>query len=142
MAKAKTTQRSIPDKTKLIEVGHKYKTEYLPVNPTALVEAAEGAASILANYEFDTIALRGMSGALMAPILSIILGKPFTMVRKEGEGSHSSLPIEGCISFQTYVIVDDFVVSGETARICIGILQYMRLHKYTSGGTLTPIHAD
>lgn len=138
--------KTIPDNTDRIDEStnqHRFITEYLPVNPISLIGYAKEAAEILSHHNFDTIAFRGMSGALIAPLVSVILGKPFTMVRKPGEGSHSSCTIEGCTNFKTYVIVDDFMATGKTARAikeaidnklmlevkptCIGVLQYLRM---------------
>jgi adenine/guanine phosphoribosyltransferase-like PRPP-binding protein len=138
-------ESTIPDNTaKIDDSGHGFCTEYLPVNPIALVKYAKQAAEVLSRYEFDTIAFRGMSGALIVPMISVMVGKPFTMIRKEG--SHSSFRIEGCTNFQKYVIVDDFMATGKTAQIiaqeisercnpvacCVGVLQYMRMGEYST----------
>src|ERR1039458_4662146 len=56
------------------------------------------AAKTLKNYEFDTIAFRGMSGALPAIPLALRLKKEFIFVRKDfeiGTGSHSYRQVEG-----------------------------------------------
>lgn len=89
--------------------------------------------------EFDAIAFRGMSGALVAPSVAAALGKNLLMIRKEQ--SHSDMNVEGFYGItQRYVIVDDFISSGETCRtiiakvkrfdksnICIGIVLYNNL---------------
>jgi hypothetical protein len=65
--------------------------------------------------KFDSIAFRGLSGALFAPILAFSLHKPVTAIRKPGEGSHSYTPVEGCVEpGLKYIIVDDFSASGST----------------------------
>jgi len=67
---------------------------------------------------FDTIAFRGMSGALIAPIVADKLNKSLTLVRKQEvdeHKSHAEYPVEGAL-FVDYVIVDDFTNSGRTLR--------------------------
>jgi len=65
--------------------------------------------------KFDAIAFRGMSGALVAPAVAARLKKNLLMVRKPQENSHSSMKVEGfCETAQRYVIIDDFVSSGNT----------------------------
>jgi adenine/guanine phosphoribosyltransferase-like PRPP-binding protein len=65
---------------------------------------------------FDAIAFRGMSGAMVAPAVAIKLGKPFILVRKRGDGSHSEHQVEGAVGCSRYIIVDDLIASGETVR--------------------------
>lgn len=77
----------------------------------------------LAKYSFDAIAVRGVSGLLIGPALALELDKTLIVVRKPGDhkpifdgGSHSGYTIEGDISASRYVIVDDCVSSGTTAK--------------------------
>lgn len=70
------------------------------------------------RYDFDTIAFRGMSGALLAAPLSMALDKTMILVRK-GEDCHSLLKIEGDVGARKYIIVDDFIGSGRTVRTII-----------------------
>jgi orotate phosphoribosyltransferase-like protein len=75
------------------------------------------ARAILRKYQFDSIAFRGISGALTAPILAYMLRKNVLVIRKspEEEGySHSGHEVEGDMHAQRYVIVDDFVSTGKT----------------------------
>lgn len=65
--------------------------------------------------EFDSIAFRGLSGALLAPALAIGLEKSLIAVRKN-ESRHSGLKVEGDQAARSYIIVDDFVSTGETVR--------------------------
>jgi hypothetical protein len=94
---------------------------------------------ILRKYQFDSIAFRGVSGALTAPILAYMLRKNVLAVRKkpsEDGWSHSSHEVEGDTNARRYIIVDDFVASGKTIRAifekihdfapsarCLGILE-------------------
>lgn len=64
--------------------------------------------------EFDAIVFRGMSGALIAPSVADRLKKNLVMVRKPEDGSHHScFTVEGVAS-ERYVIVDDFISTGNT----------------------------
>jgi len=90
------------------------------INPKELAKQVDLAvwALMIMNKEFDSIAFRSMSGALLAPPVAAILGKSLIMVRKE-ENSHSSHKVEGDIFAKTYIIVDDFTSSGKTARTIV-----------------------
>ena len=69
--------------------------------------------SVLSKVDFDTIVCTGVSGLAVVPAVAYKLRKPFTIVRND-ESAHSTEKVEGYISFKKYVIVDDFVESGET----------------------------
>lgn len=71
------------------------------------------------KYQFDAIAFRGMSGALLAPILALKTKKSLIMVRKpkgrdEASGDHSWYRVEGDVEAKRYLILDDFMCSGNT----------------------------
>lgn len=76
------------------------------------------AVQLLKRFEFDAIAFRGMSGCLLAAPLAYLTGKTLIMVRKP-EQSHTSLIVEGDKAAKTYVIVDDFISSGQTVKIIV-----------------------
>lgn len=67
-----------------------------------------------ANLDFDVVVCSGLSGVLVAPQIAEALGKDIMIVRK-GETSHGK-PIEK--DYDTlahrYLIIDDFVETGET----------------------------
>lgn len=65
--------------------------------------------------DFDTIAISGMSGALVGPVVASRMRKGLLLVRKEvtTEKSHSHLQVEGTLS-PRYVILDDFCSTGRT----------------------------
>lgn len=70
------------------------------------------------GVEFDFIAIRGMSGAIIAGALSIRLNKPVVIVRKVGDQNHSSDTVDH-VTFcnprnQSYIIVDDGIATGKT----------------------------
>lgn len=96
----------------------------------------------LKQWDFDSIAFRGMSGAVSAPVIALTLHKNLILVRKKEEKTHSIYPVEGYAASTRYVIVDDFISSGETVRAirdsirkfatkatCIGVLPIQRLCK-------------
>jgi adenine/guanine phosphoribosyltransferase-like PRPP-binding protein len=115
-----------------------YLTDALtPMNTKKLVKAAM---TLLKLYDFDAIAFRGISGALVAPILAYRLNKSLLVVRKPkqtDETSHSGRRVEGDLNARRYLIVDDFQSSGNTVQAiveeiskfapnarCIGALLY------------------
>jgi adenine/guanine phosphoribosyltransferase-like PRPP-binding protein len=66
--------------------------------------------------QFDAIAFRGMSGALIAPILADYLDKRLILVRKEKEPSHGlAIEYEATLSSR-WIIVDDFIGSFRTCN--------------------------
>lgn len=94
------------------------------------------ASRALREHNFDTIAFRGMSGAVLGPALAVRLDKEMILVRKPGDGSHSCLKTEGYKRALRYIIVDDFIDTGNTMNIitqaiadfapdakCLGLLQ-------------------
>jgi len=119
-----------------------YKTEYLQdlFSARRLRRSIELAAKALSTLQFDAIAFRGMSGALIASALSYRIGKPLIMVRKHEITSHSMGRVEGYKHAKTYVVVDDFISSGATVKEiqreiayyfpearCLGVLEFNRL---------------
>jgi orotate phosphoribosyltransferase len=63
--------------------------------------------------KFDTIAFRGMSGALIVPVIADKLQKAMIFVRK-GETNHSDYQVEGNKKVSKYIIIDDLIFSGGT----------------------------
>ncbi len=63
--------------------------------------------------KFDCIAFRGMSGAGAAFPVAAALNIPLLMCRKDDQ-SHANRKVEGFIYTKKYIIIDDFIVSGET----------------------------
>jgi len=70
----------------------------------------------LRKYDFDTIAVCGVSGLLLGPILAYEMGKRLVVVRKKDDSSHSCSMIEGYCG-DKYVIVDDLIASGATVNL-------------------------
>ena len=118
--------------------------------PERLRERVILARCALKYHDFEAIAFRGMSGALISIPLALKMGKTMIMVRKEEDDCHSDYPVEGDTQAKRYVIVDDFVASGDTVKAikkaiakfapdseCIGVLEtndiskeYIRKYKY------------
>jgi len=71
----------------------------------------------LRHTKYDAIAFRGMSGAAVAFPLAAMANKGLICVRKE-DSSHSPYLVEGLVGndIKRYVIVDDFINSGNTLR--------------------------
>lgn len=68
--------------------------------------------------KFDAIAFRGYSGALFASALALKLKKDLILIRKS-ENAHSWKAVEGANKSKRYIIIDDFISSGETVRACL-----------------------
>jgi adenine/guanine phosphoribosyltransferase-like PRPP-binding protein len=84
-------------------------------DPAVFADLVERAVKTLQGVKFDTIVFRGFSGAVVGPVVALQLGKPWALVRKVGDNAHSSRVVEGDVSGD-YVIIDDFIDSGETIR--------------------------
>ena len=66
--------------------------------------------------EFDFIAVRGMSGALIGGAVSMELSKPIVIVRK-GESTHGAAveyPTDMTVTSSKYIIIDDGIATGST----------------------------
>ncbi len=64
--------------------------------------------------EFDAIAVTGLSGLLVGPIVALELGLPLIVVRKDLKCAHSTKRVEGYAEGLKYIILDDFVQTGNT----------------------------
>jgi hypothetical protein len=69
----------------------------------------------LKGVDFDTIVCTGVSGLVIAPIIAHLMGKCIFVIRKEGEGCHSSAGYSGIMGSR-FIILDDLVDSGQTLR--------------------------
>lgn len=67
------------------------------------------------HVPIECMVARGKSGMGMAFPLSMETGIPVVVARKEDERSHG-MPLEGDGNFGTYVIIDDFIDSGDTCK--------------------------
>ncbi len=87
-----------------------------------------------AKIQFDTVVFRGMSGALIAPIVAHKLGKNLILCRKKSDDSHSGQGIcEGWRGNCQYIIIDDFICSGATIRATLDAMkQYSEANRITT----------
>lgn len=112
------------------------------LEPKVLADHIELAIQALLKHDFDSLAFRGMSGAVIAPTVAIALQKELLLVRKPDESAHSYHDVEGNVSSRKYIIIDDFIASGETAQAirrairsfapkakCLGVLPVQRIDK-------------
>jgi adenine/guanine phosphoribosyltransferase-like PRPP-binding protein len=98
------------------------------------------------NIEFDSIAFRGMSGALVSPSVATCLKKNLIIVRK-GETTHAvdRVNYHRIKAPKRFIIIDDFVSSGDTLReilkkvfdkfensVCVCIILYNSSHNRES----------
>lgn len=89
-----------------------YLSKFL--HPPTLKILVRRAIKQIPPVKYDSVAFRGMSGAMIAPLLATKLNKNLIMVRKETEISHSCHLVEGFQKSKSYIIVDDFIESGKT----------------------------
>jgi hypoxanthine phosphoribosyltransferase len=82
------------------------------------------------NLKFNAVAFRGMSGALVVPMLCLKLRKGMICCRKKSEESHSAAA-EGYMGGGNYIIVDDFINSGTTiSGIITAIEDWQKQNKW------------
>ena len=110
------------------------------IEPDFLRDTIEMTVLALTGIQFDTIAFRGASGLLVGPSVALRLNKTMILVRKPEEKTlgecHSWNTCEGDRGARRYIIVDDFVCEGKTARrivadikewapeaVCLGVCQ-------------------
>jgi len=109
------------------------------LDPSSLTRVTRQIAKVLNNQQFDAIAISGLSGLLVGPVVSVTMKKPLVVVRKD-ETSHSSYEIETSLPngvTWNYIILDDLICLGHTVeRIistigrqfsqtkCVGIVLY------------------
>ena len=85
--------------------------------PERLETVIDDVVKMIGDTKFDAIACRGMSGSLVASIVSLRLKKPLIIVRKQKKGHHSRFCVEGYLpQFKDlkYIIIDDLVHRGIT----------------------------
>lgn len=90
--------------------------------------------AVLRKHRFESIAVQGMSGATIGSIVAYELGKTICLVRKMNDPSHgvdhhrllhptASFFVEGDVAVKRYVILDDFISSGDTV---LNIIESMK----------------
>src|SRR5687767_1630588 len=83
-----------------------------------LKETVNEASEALKKREFDSFAVRGISGLLLGAPLAMEMGKNLLIVRKSVASCHSSDKVEGWRrgSKERIIILDDFMTTGNTVR--------------------------
>lgn len=104
------------------------KTIFNPnVFPLTVKNTVAKARALHKKHGFDTIAFSGISGASMAFILASRLKLPLLNIRKMDENSHyvkqMGTLIEGNTGASKYMIVDDFISSGDTVNHIIATIK-------------------
>lgn len=99
---------------------------------------------VVQKHEFDSIAVRGLSGATMGGVLSYLSKKDLVVLRKNSDFSpHSLSTVELENKPNKFIIVDDLISSGNTIQIINNELQYypdnpkcVAIFLYEDNGTL------
>lgn len=79
---------------------------------------------------FDSIVVRGVSGMLVGSPVAYRMKLPLVVVRKS-DGNHSGQSVEGYANVKNYVVIDDFVSSGDTINEIRTKLDYYNRAKMT-----------
>lgn len=114
------------------------------IYPEPRADAVENALASLESLKFDCIAVRGISGISIGSIVAFQLKKNLAIVRKPNEKFHAPVGplvlVESPEAVIRYVVIDDFVSSGETLyhiqrnmlaihpnSLCVGMVMYNRI---------------
>ncbi len=103
------------------------------INPAKLAKRVRQCRAALKKYDYDTIAVRGVSGLLIGPALAIACRKQLIVVRK-GEQTHSMQTCEGNAGTERYVIVDDFIDTGHTVNIIQQEIKNWQIKRHGNAG--------
>ena len=97
--------------------------EYRTLVETVIAKVLE----LQKTLNFHAIAFRGSSGAAMAYPVSVATGIPLICVRKPSDMGHGC-PVEGSyeIDVKKYIIIDDFISSGDTMNAIIEAIEMKR----------------
>ncbi len=107
----------------------------IPLRPHLLRREITKAAKFLkANgIEFDAIAFRGLSGALLAAPLAARLKKELILVRKDEDKTHSAFRVEGFRATKRYIIADDLISTGATCQAITEAIKNFAYHAVCVG---------
>jgi len=75
------------------------------------------------ELKFDTIVFMGHSGASVAYPIHYLTGIPIALVRKSNDNCHG-YSVEGEHKIYKYLIVDDFIATGDTIRMITEKIDY------------------
>jgi orotate phosphoribosyltransferase-like protein len=97
-----------------------FENIFEPKNLTNLLEfCCKKIAIFRKAVPFDGIAFIGMSGTLLAPLISERMQIPLLMVRKDADyqSSHDYREVSGNFDIKRYVILDDLIGTGKTLSL-------------------------
>ena len=117
----------VPESLRDISMRKYHHAAYLDILQPAVMKHRINAAIdafMIRRPIFDTFVFSGMSGALFTPRLAATLQKEMVLVRKPNDMNsrsnmrvnHSPYDVEGFADVKRYIIVDDQVSMGDTAR--------------------------
>ena len=115
------------------EIIHDYSEDFL--TPAKLRKAVQKCVRVIRKrkLKFDAIAFRGLSGAVVAPMVALALKKTLIAVRKSN--SHG-IKVCGDLGAQSYLIIDDFISSGVTIRKIVTGIDRASLNEPTCVGVV------
>lgn len=106
-------------------ISHQYDSRYLQTNGKKLQRCADYLIDLLRykTRRFYSIVMTGSSGTLVGGIVAAALGKPVMVTSKpHGKGRHT----QGVIG-QRYIVIDDFISSGNTVNHILKEVDSLRL---------------
>lgn len=89
--------------------------------PEVFASVVEYSVNGLREIQFDALVFRGFSGAVVGAAVAHVMQKPWILVRKPSDSSHSGCTVEGTTKGK-FVIIDDFLSSGQTVRETIQVM--------------------
>lgn len=132
------SSKYVPEKPRVLDLMCGYMEAVH--DPKRLLERATEL--ILDDLEFDTIVGTGLSGTIAATELARKLDKNYLIVRKDNDGSHSSLPVEGRLG-KSWLFVDDTTASGRTfCRVWDKVTNISREKSFDTEFVGTFLYAD
>jgi orotate phosphoribosyltransferase len=103
---------------------------YLPLTPQRIKESVTAAVKLFRGVKtrYTFIVCSGYSGVLIAPHVVLAVNKELIIVRKSAQNTHGMLVEQHNIRGKDYIILDDFIQTGDTVRRIIEILQKEKPH--------------
>ena len=94
------------------------------VDPKSITKIVREAVRVLRSHkdDYDCIAVTGLSGLLIAPIVALRLKKPLVVVRVKGISTHADCKIEAGCTIGRYMVLDDICRSGHTIETIVNMI--------------------
>lgn len=114
----KKTKKVIAGPDPLTFYGNQYSVElYRKDIRKQALWVAKHLEKVLQHFNADSVAVTGHSGIIVASAALMLVDFPLMIVRKEGEETHGfSIEGRGDHHYRKYIILDDFVSTGNTVR--------------------------